>query len=110
MELVKRLLKKLKNLQNTSNEKSQNDRVYEEKSITSFPQLPVRTCVICRNKFNKSELDRLVFINNEIIIDVNHRVNSYGYYICENQICQISLNKWIKKKKIKRIEIESGKF
>jgi predicted RNA-binding protein YlxR (DUF448 family) len=100
---VKRLQKKLKNPQSISNNETSNINLQEKNSNFS----PVRTCVICKNKLPKNQINRIVLINNEIIIDVNHKLNTYGYYLCNDKKCQIAIYKWLSKKKLKRYQIES---
>ncbi len=103
MELVKKLQKKSKNQQNISN--NENYATLIKEKISKFS--PIRTCVVCKTKTDKKQLNRLVFLNNEIIIDLKHKLNSYGYYLCDNELCQTKINKILSKKKLKRIEIES---
>jgi len=66
-----------------------------------------RSCVICRAKKEKDLLFRFGVLENEIVIDVNHKLKSYGYYICkEDGKCIPFIDKWLKKrKKIKRLSI-----
>jgi len=48
---------------------------------------------------------RIVFINKQIIIDLNKGLNSYGYYICGLNDCLKKLFFWKTNKRIKNIEI-----
>ena len=66
-----------------------------------------RTCVICRTKMDKDMLFRFGVLDNEIVIDVNHRLRSYGYYICKDEKkCFPYLTNWLKRrKKIKRLDV-----
>lgn len=66
---------------------------------------PERRCVICKKKGPKDSMYRIVFINKQIIIDLNKGLNSYGYYICGLNDCLKKLFFWKTKKRIKNIEI-----
>ncbi len=66
---------------------------------------PERRCVICKNKKPKESMVRIVFLNNQIIIDLNASINSYGYYICGLNECFKKLFNWKNKKKIKNLKI-----
>ena len=64
----------------------------------------IRTCVICKKKSEKACLDRFLIIQNEIVLDIFHKVCNYGYYICnDNFECAKSLNNFLKKRNIKRL-------
>ena len=64
----------------------------------------IRTCVICKKKSDKASLDRFLIIQNEIVLDIFHKVSNYGYYICnDNFECGKSLKNFLKKRNIKRL-------
>jgi len=67
--------------------------------------IPHRRCVICKNISDKSSMQKIVCINNQIIIDLNLSINSYGYYICSKYECFELLKKWKSKKKLKDFKI-----
>lgn len=50
---------------------------------------PQRTCVICRNKFDKRELFRIVKDkeNETVIFDKTGKANGRGAYVCTNKAC-----------------------
>ena len=51
-------------------------------------KIPMRTCVICREKCKKSELIRIV--NNEeegVVADASGKMNGRGAYVCANMQC-----------------------
>ena len=63
-----------------------------------------RTCVVCRKKAEKSFLYRFILLNDEIVIDLKHRIYSYGYYFCrDKENCHGSIAKWFKRKNKKVI-------
>ena len=63
----------------------------------------IRTCVICKKKSDKVSLDRFLIIDNEIVLDIFHKVPNYGYYICnDNFECGKSFKNFLKKRNIKR--------
>ncbi|MCL2064673.1 MAG: DUF448 domain-containing protein [Candidatus Cloacimonetes bacterium] len=65
-----------------------------------------RTCVICKKKANKEHLCRFILLNNEIVIDLNHKINCFGYYFCKDNNCYESIKKWMTKKKRKIVSSE----
>lgn len=44
--------------------------------------IPIRECILCRNKFSKSQLFRIVKGKNGIVLDENHKEDGRGAYIC----------------------------
>ena len=63
-----------------------------------------RSCVVCNKKVDKEKLHRFVLINNEIVVDIKHKVFSYGYYFCKNdENCYLNIHKFLKKKKRLRV-------
>ncbi len=63
--------------------------------------IPQRTCQTCRVKLNKKDLLRFGLISNNFVFDTKQQLNSYGYYVCNNNKCIMKLDQWLKKK-IKR--------
>lgn len=58
-----------------------------------------RTCMGCRKRDDKHNLIRLVVSNNnEVIIDVEQKIQARGAYICKNEEC---LNRVLKNKSLK---------
>jgi len=53
---------------------------------------PVRSCVICRQRFAKKDLSRFVVgkeaSDNELISDSKKTMPGRGYYVCESDKCQ----------------------
>ena len=58
---------------------------------------PIRTCVGCRNQFNKDEMIRVVKTAERVQLDFSGKLNGRGAYICRNIEC---LNKSIKSKRL----------
>ncbi len=52
---------------------------------------PVRSCVICRQRFAKKDLFRFVIgkdaSDNELIPDNKKIMHGRGYYVCNNERC-----------------------
>lgn len=49
---------------------------------------PERTCVVCRNKFDKRDLNRIVRNKDgDIFFDPTGKANGRGSYICTNPDC-----------------------
>ncbi|MBN2828749.1 MAG: DUF448 domain-containing protein [Candidatus Cloacimonetes bacterium] len=60
---------------------------------------PERSCVICREKKQKTSMFRLVFVSHELIFDIKQIIPGRGYYLCNDNACLGKLEKWIRKKK-----------
>ena len=56
---------------------------------------PKRMCVVCRNAFEKEELVRVVRVENNYLVDNNHKLNGRSAYICKSKTC---LDNCVKKK------------
>ncbi|MBC8313814.1 MAG: DUF448 domain-containing protein [Candidatus Cloacimonetes bacterium] len=63
--------------------------------------IPKRSCVICRKKDEKSNLQRFIIKNGNIIFDENWKMFGRGFYHCKNSQCVEKLAKWLKKRKKK---------
>jgi len=50
-------------------------------------KVPLRTCLVCRRKFAKESLCRLVATDAELYYDYRFRSPGRGYYICQNGEC-----------------------
>lgn len=60
---------------------------------------PVRTCIVCREKFNKDKLYRFVKLEEQIVLDKTKKSQARGVYVCKNEEC---INKIEKKKAFNR--------
>ena len=64
-------------------------------------KIPMRTCVITKEKYPKKELIRIVKNkNNEISVDRTGKKEGRGAYICDDVNC---LDKLIKSKRLERV-------
>ena len=69
--------------------------------------IKTRMCIACRNKKSKSELLRIVSENGNAILDVTHKMNTRGIYVCNEISC---ISKLLKAKDItKCIKIDASK-
>lgn len=59
-----------------------------------------RMCQVCRNKFDKNDLIRIVLDENRLFIDDNKSRKGKGCYICKNHNC---LDMILKKKVFNRV-------
>lgn len=50
-------------------------------------RVPIRTCVICREKENKRQLTRIVRTEQGVVIDPTGKMNGRGAYLCEKPDC-----------------------
>jgi len=48
---------------------------------------PIRTCCYCRKKMIKDELNRFVWADGEIQIDVGQKMQGRGAYCCVRKEC-----------------------
>lgn len=63
--------------------------------------IPIRSCVICRKKDEKSNLQRFIIEKGSIVFDEKQNMHGRGFYHCGNLQCVEKLEKWLKKKKKK---------
>ncbi len=49
--------------------------------------IPERTCVVCRRKFPKPELTRLVRTESGLVLDLGGKQNGRGAYLCADDAC-----------------------
>jgi hypothetical protein len=49
--------------------------------------VPQRTCVACRQKFDKRTLQRLVATEAGLVIDLKGKADGRGAYLCANPAC-----------------------
>lgn len=49
--------------------------------------VPIRTCVVCRDKANKRTLIRVVRAEHGIQIDPSGKLNGRGAYLCDRATC-----------------------
>jgi len=67
----------------------------------------IRTCCICKNKRQKENLFRIAIINDEIVFDIKHTLENYGYYICkDNQKCMELSQTLLKRKKLNKLWVQ----
>ena len=59
-----------------------------------------RMCQVCRNRFNKKDLNRFVFDKNQLFVDNQKKHNGKACYVCKNKTCLDSI---LKKKVFNRI-------
>jgi len=66
--------------------------------------IPRRMCIICRKRFDKGDLIRVVKANGDcgdnIALDTAHRIQARGVYICKSQAC---VEKLVKQKGLNRV-------
>lgn len=48
---------------------------------------PRRTCIGCRNTFEKKDVFRVTFFEDKISLDKSGRANGRGAYLCKNKKC-----------------------
>ncbi|MCK5539869.1 MAG: YlxR family protein [Deltaproteobacteria bacterium] len=57
------------------------------KSKSKSEVVPLRTCLICRQRAEKKSLCRLVLVGAELYYDSRFRAPGRGYYICKKTEC-----------------------
>ena len=55
--------------------------------------IPQRTCVCCRNKFDKEQLLRVVKFNGEFSLDQSGRADGRGAYVCGENACLLKFKR-----------------
>lgn len=50
--------------------------------------VPQRTCVICRQKFDKRQLTRLVRTPDGVFTDSSGKLDGRGAYVCDSDDCR----------------------
>jgi uncharacterized protein len=50
-------------------------------------RVPIRTCVVCREKASKRGLIRVVHTEQGIEVDLTGKMNGRGAYLCERASC-----------------------
>lgn len=54
----------------------------------------IRTCIVCRNKFEKKLINRIVKnAANEIVLDKTQKMQARGVYLCFKETCKEKLYK-----------------
>ncbi|MFN8376142.1 MAG: YlxR family protein [Anaerolineae bacterium] len=49
--------------------------------------VPLRTCVVCREKDAKRTLVRVVNTSDGIVVDATGKLNGRGAYLCDSKTC-----------------------
>jgi uncharacterized protein len=49
--------------------------------------VPIRTCIVCREKAGKRALTRVVRTEDGILVDPSGKMNGRGAYLCERPEC-----------------------
>lgn len=49
--------------------------------------VPVRTCVVCRERDNKRTLTRVVRTEHGVQVDPSGKMNGRGAYLCDRESC-----------------------
>jgi len=49
--------------------------------------VPIRTCVVCRDKTGKRQLTRVVRTTDGLFVDPTGKMNGRGAYLCERESC-----------------------
>ena len=50
--------------------------------------IPKRMCIVCREKFNKKELNRYVFRDSRFVLDKQQTMPGRGFYLCNKSGCR----------------------
>jgi predicted RNA-binding protein YlxR (DUF448 family) len=59
----------------------------------SAKRVPIRTCVVCREKAGKRTLVRIVRTEDSVQVDPSGKMNGRGAYLCDRDSCwQRALN------------------
>ena len=55
--------------------------------------IPMRMCAGCRNMSDKSQLLRVVKLDDRLVIDMDKKILSRGTYLCKNNDCLLKAQK-----------------
>lgn len=61
---------------------------------------PIRMCIVCKNRFEKKDLVRIVKLDGKITVSKNSNQSGKGCYVCKNEEC---INKLVKQKGLNRV-------
>lgn len=64
--------------------------------------MPERMCLCCRKKGSKEDFFRISTVKEKCVLDIEHRIQARGIYVCKDKQCVEKLSKY---KKIK-VDIE----
>ena len=67
--------------------------------MSNIKHIPVRKCVVCEEKFEKSKMLRVAKCDGEILPDFKQKAGGRGAYICNNPDCH---DKLFKKRRLDR--------
>jgi uncharacterized protein len=57
------------------------------KQLQGLKRVPMRTCVVCREKAGKRSLARIVRTDEGVWVDSSGKMNGRGAYLCEKPRC-----------------------
>jgi predicted RNA-binding protein YlxR (DUF448 family) len=57
--------------------------------------IPVRTCVICKTRFEQSSLLSFYLLGRDLVIDMNRAVSTRKKYVCTAEECLSKLPGWL---------------
>jgi len=58
-----------------------------QKKNKTHTHIPIRTCIFCRDRFEKHTLLRFVRKDKVIYFDKRYRLEGRGFYICQKEEC-----------------------
>ncbi|MDN5354092.1 MAG: uncharacterized protein PWQ09_848 [Candidatus Cloacimonadota bacterium] len=61
--------------------------------------IPMRTCVICRQKKPQLQLLRFGKTASGVVYDLKHKLSGRGFYVCISNKCLQKIEQWQRKKK-----------
>lgn len=56
---------------------------------------PVRTCVVCRGRFEQDNLLSFYLMGSEIVFDIKRAVANRKSYVCNQEECLTRLPQWL---------------
>ncbi len=74
---------------------------------TKADHKPVRTCVVCKGRFEQNSLLSFYLMGSEIVFDIKRAVANRKSYVCNQEECLIRLSKWLntqRRKSVRRQE------
>jgi predicted RNA-binding protein YlxR (DUF448 family) len=52
-----------------------------------------RTCLVCKQKFEKQALNRIVLVEKQVLFDSKQKIQARGAYVCNSAECLANFKK-----------------
>lgn len=69
--------------------------------------MPIRMCMVCRNRAEKSELIRIVVQDGEAVVDKTAKIQRRGFYMCRGCLSEARKKRVLERVLKHRVEPEA---